>query len=119
MAESGLNLEMTINCLLGGNKMVFGWLDAREAKEFGASLARYYLEHAPLNAPDRKRKRKTSDIAVLNKMAQQINRFQQAHKMNFYKKAQFGTAFKCVLVEAGFEDSAADELTRLLLINLR
>lgn len=97
--------------------MVFGWLDAREAKEFGASLARFYLEHAPPNAPDRKRK--TSDLAVLNKMAQQINRFQQAHKMNFYKKAQFGAAFKCALVEAGFEDAAADELTRLLLINLR
>lgn len=119
MAESLLNLEMTINCLLGGNKMVFGWLDAREAKELGASLARFYLEHSPLQALDGKRKRKASDVAVLNRMAQQIDRFQQAHKMNFYKKAQFGTAFKFTLVEAGFEDGAADELTRLLLVRLR
>lgn len=99
--------------------IVLSWLDAREAKEFGVSLARFYIQHASLGASDRKRKRKTNDAEILGKMGQQIDRFRQAHKMSFYKKAQFGTAFKWALEEAGYEKAVADELTRLLLIRLR
>lgn len=96
--------------------MPFSWFDAREAKAFGASLARFYMERAPLGAETSGQKRGGKKAQVLEKMALQITQFAQAHKMNVYKKAQFGNAFRWTLVEAGYDAGEADELTNTLLL---
>lgn len=96
--------------------MPFGWLNAREAKDFGVSLARFYMERMPLDAPSGKLKRGGKRMEVLAKMSLQIAQFKQSHKMNFYKKAQFGNAFRWALVDAGYNADDADDVTNYLLL---
>jgi len=94
--------------------MLLRWFDAREAKEFGASLARFYIERLPPDAPNKPVKAQE----VLNKMLQQIARFKLQHKLNVYKKAQLGNAFQWTLKDAGYDPRFADTLTKELMIDL-
>jgi len=96
--------------------MMLAWFDAREAKHFGASLAKFYIDRIPLEDLGKKKKRPGKNVEVLNKLVQQIEKFKLDHKMNFFKKAQFGNAFRWALVEAGYDPDFADELTRSLLL---
>ncbi len=96
--------------------MPFGWFNAREAKEFGIELARFYMERVPLDAPPGKPKRAEKRAEVLDKMALQIARFRQSRRLNFYKRAQFGNAFRWALVDAGYDTADADEVTNFLLL---
>lgn len=95
--------------------MLFGWFDAREAKDFGAALARFYMERIPPVAGTEKRPRTGRREEVLAQMSRQISQFRHGHKMNFYKKAQFGNAFRWTLVDAGYDPGEAAETTRFLL----
>jgi hypothetical protein len=98
--------------------MFFSWLDAREAKEFGIALARFYMDHLPLD-PSVKQKRGSEEVvSILNKMARLISAFKQKRKLNFYKKAQLGNAFSWALADAGYDKETVDDLTRLLLLRL-
>lgn len=98
--------------------MILSWFDAAEAKKFGDSLARFFTERmSPVaQAGDKKFAVKTDK--VLNQMAGQIARFKQAHKLNTYKKAQLGNAFKWVLKDAGVTPEYTDELTRWLMLQI-
>ncbi len=97
--------------------MVLSWFDAREAKEFGTSLARFYIERIPLddsggkNKPTAKKQQE-----VVNKMYQQLARFKIEHKLNIYKKAQLGNAFKWALKDAGYDDAFVDQFTKELML---
>lgn len=98
--------------------MILSWFDAAEAKKFGESLARFFTERMSpvVQAGDKKFAVKTDK--VLNQMAGQIARFKQAHKLNTYKKAQLGNAFKWVLKDAGVTPEYTDELTRWLMLQI-
>jgi len=97
---------------------MLSWFDASEAKEFGSSLARYFIEKTQ---PNHRLKDKLFAAKVdktLSKMAGQIVQFKLHHKLNTYKKAQLGNAFKWALRDAGQEQEYADELTRWLMVQL-
>jgi hypothetical protein len=111
-----MKLTLSDSKVSKGNIMLFGWFNAREAKDFGVSLARFYMERIPLVTKPGRSKGKTKETEVLHKMALQIAQFTQNHKMNFYKKAQFGNAFRWALVDAGYDAAEADEVTNYLLL---
>ena len=94
--------------------MILSWFDAAEAKRFGASLAQFYIQRVPPGAPmnDKKFAQKTKD--VLEKMALQVAQFKQTHRLNTYKKAQLGNAFKWALRDGGYEPAYIDRLTEWL-----
>ena len=96
--------------------MPFGWFNAREAKDFGVTLARFYMERMPLETPSGKPRRARKRTEVLDKMSLQVAQFRLGHRMNFYKKAQFGNAFRWTLVEAGYDAGDADDVTNYLLL---
>lgn len=99
--------------------MLFNWFDASEAKKFGASLAAFYLERNPSAVSSRKEKfvaQKQQEL--LDKMVQQIVQFRHDNKLNIYKKAQVGNAFKWALKEAGCDAHYVDQLTNWLLHGL-
>jgi len=99
--------------------MLLSWFDASEAKKFGASLAVFYLERSPAAVSNRKGKFiEQKQQELLDKMVQQIVRFRHDNKLNIYKKAQFGNAFKWTLQEAGCDPQYVDQLTRWLLHGL-
>ncbi len=94
--------------------MLLSWFDASEAKEFGISLAKFYIERLPLDAPNKPVKAQET----LTKMLQQVARFKLNHQLNVYRKAQLGNAFKWTLKDAGYDSHFADALTKELMIDL-
>jgi len=97
---------------------MFGWFDAREAKQFGASLAAFYIAQMPvdLKLSDKKFAAKTQ--SAMRSMAGKVDAFKVAHGLNGYKKAQLGNAFKWALKDAGYDTAYIDKLTDWLVTRL-
>ncbi len=96
---------------------MLSWFDAKEAKEFGISLARFHIETIPLDELGKKDKiTAKKHEETLNKLFQQMARFKLEHKLNIYKKAQLGNAFKWTLKEAGYESEYVDQVTKQLML---
>lgn len=95
---------------------MFNWLDARDAQEFGLSLAEFFMERIPLEMPHKKIKSMEKKQEVLNTMFSQIQPFKMKHKLNIYKKAKLGNAFKWKLLDANYDPELVDELTKLLML---
>jgi hypothetical protein len=51
-------------------------------------------------------------------MAQQVAVFKRQGKLNTFKKAQLGNAFRWGLIDAGFDKSYADKLTQWLMLQV-
>jgi hypothetical protein len=99
----------------GVRKMKINWLDTTEAKEFGKSLAEFYMSKiTPEEASGKKELDKRKE--ALDKIFEKMTIFTKDKKPNLYKKAQLGNAFKWTLKEAGYEEVYIDHLTRELMI---
>ena len=93
--------------------MLFDWFNVSEAQQFGTALAKFYVSKLPRGA-DKSEKREF----VTKKMAEQVAEFTLENKLNFYKKAQLGNAFKWTLKEAGYEDEEINQVTGALMRQL-
>lgn len=96
--------------------MILSWFDASEAKKFGESLARFYMEKMPLDAAAAKEKSVKKQQEALAKLFQQMARFKREHKLNIYKEAQLGNIFKWTLKDAGYDPTDIDEITKQLML---
>lgn len=94
--------------------MFFKWFDAREAKEFGVSLARFYMERIPPVSLETKKSIEKQQ-EVMNKLVKQMHAFSSAHELNIYTKAQLGNSFKWSLLQEGYEPNFVDKLTQALM----
>ena len=99
--------------------MILGLFEAREAKVFGASLARFYLERVPLEAQLNEKKFAAKTQEVLQKMARQVQDFRAKNKIGIYKRAQVGNAFKWTLKDAGYDEAYIEKLTLWLMTTFR
>ena len=95
---------------------MFSWLDSRDAQEFGTSLAEFFIARLPLEKPNRKIKSLARKQEVMDKMFVQIQQFKMKHKLNIYKKAKLGNAFKWKLLDADYDPAFVDDLTKLLML---
>ena len=95
---------------------MFSWFDARDAEKFGLTLAEFFMKRIPLEVPNKKSKSIEKKQEVLNTMFSQIQQFKMKHKLNVYKKAKLGNAFKWKLLEAHYDPALVDELTKVLLL---
>ena len=98
--------------------MPFGWLDAREAKQFGTSLAGFYIAQVPVDQKLSDKKFAARTQSVLRRMSDQVDAFKAAHRLNGYKKAQLGNTFKWALKDAGYDTAYIDKLTDWLVTRL-
>lgn len=100
--------------------MVFGlaWFDARDAKAFGESLASFFIERVPRDDRIKEKKFAVKTQKVLENMQRQTLRFKAEHRLNIYKKAQIGNAFKWRLKEAGFEEAYIERITEWLMLQI-
>lgn len=100
--------------------MVLDWLDATQAKEFGTSLAVFFIEKVPADGiqkvDDKQFARKTKK--VLTTMTTQITEFRKRNSLNIYKRAQLSNAFKWTLKDAGYSTEYINELTMWLVRQL-
>ena len=98
--------------------MVISWFDAKEAEEFGKSLAQFIIERIPLSKDKTKSKALSKQLEVVDKLYVQIDQFKSNHKLNVYKKAKLGSAFKFELMNAGYEIDFINKLTKGLMKKL-
>jgi hypothetical protein len=96
--------------------MVLSWFDAREANRFGESLAGYFAERLAADSRLADKKFAAKAQQVLASMGRQVDEFKRANKLNVYKKAQLGNAFRWKLRDAGYDTAYVDELTEWLMV---
>ena len=95
-----------------------GWFSAAEEQAFGKSLATFYIERVPFESPFSKKKFATKTQETLKKIDTQVANFRGTHKLNVYKKAKLGNAFKWTLRDAGYDNDYVDELTEWLMLRM-
>ncbi len=99
--------------------MLLNWFDATEAEEFGKNLAETYA--ATYSIIDKK-KEKASTVnkraKLLGKLTSVVREFGQAHRLNVYKKAKLGNAFKWNLLDKGYDSKFVDDLTKEVILAL-
>lgn len=97
---------------------MFGWFDAREAKQFGGSLAAFYIAQMPPAGVLGEKKFAAKTQTLLRGMDGKVNAFKAAHRLNGYQKARLGNTFKWALKDAGYETTYIDQLTDWLITRL-
>lgn len=98
---------------------MFGWFDAREAKEFGKAIALMFMERVPLQAKWTDESFGNKSRLAMREMEHKADAFQRSHALNTYKTAQMANTFKWVLLDAGYEARYVDELTQWLVARMR
>jgi hypothetical protein len=97
--------------------MLKNWFDAGEAQEFGKNLAETFSQK---NSTLEKKKANLDKRAkLLGKLTTEVSKFGQTHRLNFYKKAKLGNAFKWTLLEKGFDAGYVDLLTKEVILALK
>lgn len=97
---------------------MFAWFDATEAKKFGEKLAHFMIDRLPKVYGGKEKTFTQKMERVLSQAASQVMTFKQEQRLNAYKKAQLGNAFKWALRDAGFTNEYSDELTKWLIVKL-
>jgi tetratricopeptide (TPR) repeat protein len=98
--------------------MIFNWLDASKAVEFGIALAD---QLAPRAGSDPLKGGETKPQALVEALGEILARADHGVRsthLNFYKKAKLANSFKWRLIENGVARATADELTQSLVLNL-
>jgi len=94
---------------------MLSWFDARDAQQFGGTLADFYIERVPADEKG-KPMPAAKKQEVVEKMFLQIQIFKVNHKLNLYKKAKLANSFKWKLLDSGYQPDVVDELTKTILI---
>ena len=94
---------------------MLSWFDAKVAKEFGSSMARIYIDCIPLSEKLSEKKLVAVTRQAVSKMGRELNSFKQSNKLNTYKTAQMGNAFKWTLKDAGYDDHQINKVTEWLM----
>lgn len=98
--------------------MILSWFDAGEAKKFGNTLALFFIQRMLPAAQGRDKAFAVKADKVMHQMAGQIAQFKREQKLNTYKKAQLGNAFKWALRDADLDAEYIDELTKWLMLQI-
>lgn len=91
--------------------MFLSWFDAKDAKDFGLALAKFYIERQiklPANVKSKLVEKR--QIEILEKMSDKINLFKHNKSLNFYTKAQAINVFKWSLMDAGLDRQVVEDL---------
>jgi hypothetical protein len=101
------------------NCSVFSWFDSGEAIAFGAKLAEYYDQEWRALESKAAHKQEEKRGKLVAQVMQQAQQFGRTHKLNAYKMAKLGNAFKWRLLDLGHQKELVDLLTKDVLIALR
>lgn len=99
--------------------MWLNWFNASAEKQFGQLLAEMLIERLSLEEPaSNNRLMGKKHDAMLHNMTQKISGFKHGRKMNVYKKAQLGNAFKWALKDKGYDPEYVNQLTNWLMLKI-
>lgn len=98
--------------------MAIKWFDASDAEKFGQELAQFFTQRIPLATEKGKSKDLAKQLEVVDKIYLKIEQFKLDNKLNVYKKAKLGSAFKFELINAGYPSAFVDQVTKGLMQKL-
>ena len=98
--------------------MTIKWFDASDAEKFGQDLAQFFIQRIPLATEKGKSKNLAKQLEVVDKMYLKIEQFKLNNKLNVFKKAKLGSAFKFELLNAGYEPAFVDKVTKGIMLKL-
>jgi nitrogenase subunit NifH len=99
--------------------MILGWFDARDAKRYGQMLADMVVGGLSIKDRTTANKALIKRAKNLDKVFAQALIYKGEAKLNMYKRAKLGNAFRWHLLEQGFEHEFVEELTHQLLVHIR
>lgn len=97
---------------------MLGWIDAKKAEEFGTELAQFLIEKMPPDKERNERKLESKTEYLLTKMEIKIGKFKQEERLNVYKTAKLGNAFRWQLKDAGYDQAYIERLVEWLVTKL-
>ncbi|MEI8155491.1 MAG: hypothetical protein WCH60_01400 [Burkholderiales bacterium] len=98
---------------------MFSFFDSHSSIKFGANMALFYMERMPLNMALKEQQFAAKSQVIIEKMNVQIKEYRKQNKLNFYKVAQMGTAFKWALKDAGYDDDYVNNLTQWFVVKVK
>lgn len=97
---------------------MFSWFNASDAENFGTSLAEFFIERVPAEDLEKRTISMAKQKDVLNKLVFKAQLYGMEHKLNIYKKAKLGNAFKWKLREAKYNPAFIDEVTKMIMVKM-
>lgn len=82
-------------------------------------MAAFYMERMPLGVVLKDQQFAAKSQKVIEQMDVQIKAYRGQNKLNIFKAAQMGTAFKWALKDAGYADNYIDQLTHWFLVRVK
>lgn len=98
---------------------MLSFLNAKEAKEFGVSMARDFAKRMPPDAVLKDRQFAKNAHQIIEKMSKQIATYRERNTLNIYKIAKMANAFKWELKDAGYQDEYVDSLTHWFIVKVK
>ena len=98
--------------------MILEWFNAEEAIAAGHALADSFLRDDARTATERAKAQEGDRRAEVQRLLQRAVLNAKPLKLNLFKRAKLLGAFKWRLIEQGFDEVGASELTHLLLLQL-
>ena len=98
--------------------MTIAWFDSKESEKFGQLLAHIFIEKVPPSNEKNKSKTLAKQLEVVDKIYLKVDEFKTTHKLNIYKKAKLGSAFKFELINAGYSTSFINKITKGLMLKI-
>jgi hypothetical protein len=99
--------------------MIFSWLDATAAQQFGSELAQSFIASMPSAGAVSDKKFEAKAKTAVAQFERSIAAFRRDHRLNFYQKARLGNAFKWALKDAGYDAAYIEKITDLLMLKLQ
>ena len=99
--------------------MIFGWFDARPAREFGSELASAFVALVPIDGATSDRRFEAKVKSAMSQLGRRVADFRRNRHLNTYQKAQLGNTFKWTLKDAGYDAAYVDKLTDWLVLQLQ
>jgi hypothetical protein len=95
---------------------MFNFFKSSKALTSGEQLAKIVLTMLPLAGDKTDEKYDKKLKATMRKLDQQIDWLKLQHRFNFYQKAKLGNSFRWGLMDAGYPEQLAKELTQWVLV---
>jgi hypothetical protein len=103
----------------GSMCMVLGWFNAKDAEEFGNTLAVFFDEKFRANEKAKDHKIVVKQQKLIADILSKAQQFKTRNKLNAYQKAKLGNAFKWKLRDLGHDSALIDLMTKDLMVALK
>lgn len=97
---------------------MLNWFNTKEETAFGETLAEFIDQRLREIGKSGSQKQGDKHQTLISQVLLQAQQFRDSHRLNAYKKAKLGNAFKWKMKDLGHSDELIDQLTKDLLIVL-